>query len=650
MVVTGVDEEGNAETARQAAEHGGRVLSLRCDATNATDVSAALERTIEEFGRLDIAFNPATHADPDWVPLRPTPPFPEYASAHATGCAAAFEVLTEVFGDGVAFENTSLTAPPGMPKRSFTGFHAAAAECADSRIQLGWHYRYATDAGLEMGRRVAGHVMDTTLVEVAYRTTSPIRRRDYHQRLAEALEAWQAGETTAIEPTADQIALHYDRGGSAAKAVDWYRRAAGSAMEVSALDAVRQLLGRALMLVERLPQSRKRDEMELDMRLNLGSALVALEGYGQARTVETYERTRELCSRLDRPVDSPILRALALAALSAGNLDAGSEFGRELARAAERDRDDLARVEGAYVSGVMAFWKGDLRESASHLSDAIAAYRPERHREHILLYAQDPKVVCLSRLAWTLWLQGRVTDALARRDEAIALAERHGDPMTHAYALWFTAFVAVDQGDTERLAAQAEQMKRIVTAHRLLYSEAVAEGLLGYVDAVRGDARRGIARMRDTLADPRWLGMEYVMKAQTLFLIARAAASAGDIEGGRDAVREALMYLGPGRSVWKAPLLQIDARLLGLEDRTGERALTAFRSALEEARACGAAWTELGVALDRARWVLERAVGDAVSVGADLKRALVAYDDSPPLPAVVAAGILLERLTPGGRT
>jgi hypothetical protein len=106
--------------------------------------------------------NPATDADPDWAPLRPTPPFPEYASAHATGCSAAFEVARDFFGDG-PFEATSLTAPPGMPTRAFPDFRAAAAECADSRIRLGWHFRYATDAGLDAGRSVAGHVTSTLL-------------------------------------------------------------------------------------------------------------------------------------------------------------------------------------------------------------------------------------------------------------------------------------------------------------------------------------------------------------------------------------------------------------------------------------------------------------------------------------------------------
>lgn len=107
--------------------------------------------------------NASTVADPGWASLRPAPPFPEYASAHATGCAAAFEVLAETFGDTTPFENTSLTAPPGMPTRSFPGFRAAAAECADSRIQLGWHYRYAIDAGAEAGRRIARYVVATML-------------------------------------------------------------------------------------------------------------------------------------------------------------------------------------------------------------------------------------------------------------------------------------------------------------------------------------------------------------------------------------------------------------------------------------------------------------------------------------------------------
>src|SRR5262245_9002889 len=99
--------------------------------------------------------NQATEADSNWEPLRRTPPHPEYVSAHSTGCAATFEVLKQTFGNHVSFTMETTTAPPEMPTRSFHSFSSAAAECADSRVRLGWHFRYATDRGLTLGRAVA---------------------------------------------------------------------------------------------------------------------------------------------------------------------------------------------------------------------------------------------------------------------------------------------------------------------------------------------------------------------------------------------------------------------------------------------------------------------------------------------------------------
>src|SRR5512132_4213731 len=59
IVVADVSEQGNRETARMIEEAGGRVLAVRCDVSRAADLKAALDRTIETFGRLDFAFNNA---------------------------------------------------------------------------------------------------------------------------------------------------------------------------------------------------------------------------------------------------------------------------------------------------------------------------------------------------------------------------------------------------------------------------------------------------------------------------------------------------------------------------------------------------------------------------------------------------------------
>jgi hypothetical protein len=107
--------------------------------------------------------NPSTEPDLNWEPLRTTPPFPDYVSAHATGTGATMEILKRTFGDNVSFTMDTTTAPPEMPTRSFTSFSAAAAECADSRVRLGWHFRYAANAGLVLGRAVAGWLEENYL-------------------------------------------------------------------------------------------------------------------------------------------------------------------------------------------------------------------------------------------------------------------------------------------------------------------------------------------------------------------------------------------------------------------------------------------------------------------------------------------------------
>jgi NAD(P)-dependent dehydrogenase (short-subunit alcohol dehydrogenase family) len=59
VVAADASEQGNQETVRMIEELGGRALAVRCDVTRAGDVKAALDRTVETFGRLDVAFNNA---------------------------------------------------------------------------------------------------------------------------------------------------------------------------------------------------------------------------------------------------------------------------------------------------------------------------------------------------------------------------------------------------------------------------------------------------------------------------------------------------------------------------------------------------------------------------------------------------------------
>ena len=50
---------GGHDTVRRIEDAGGRAVAVTCDVTRESDVRAALDRTGETFGRLDVAFNNA---------------------------------------------------------------------------------------------------------------------------------------------------------------------------------------------------------------------------------------------------------------------------------------------------------------------------------------------------------------------------------------------------------------------------------------------------------------------------------------------------------------------------------------------------------------------------------------------------------------
>lgn len=115
--------------------------------------------------------NDGTTADPAWTPLDTTPPIPDHDSAHAVQGGAAATVIAAVLGDDdLAFSTCSLTLPDGQQcddasptLRRFESFSQAAQENADSRVWVGYHFRRASEVGLDHGRQVGNLVLGAVL-------------------------------------------------------------------------------------------------------------------------------------------------------------------------------------------------------------------------------------------------------------------------------------------------------------------------------------------------------------------------------------------------------------------------------------------------------------------------------------------------------
>jgi len=91
--------------------------------------------------------------DPNWTPVLQTPPFPEYTSGHSVVSAAAAVVLEDIFGQNIAFHDTTELEYLGM-ERYFSSIKSAADEAGMSRLFGGIHFRAAIEEGKKQGEKI----------------------------------------------------------------------------------------------------------------------------------------------------------------------------------------------------------------------------------------------------------------------------------------------------------------------------------------------------------------------------------------------------------------------------------------------------------------------------------------------------------------
>jgi hypothetical protein len=111
----------------------------------------------------DIDNNLATERDAIWQPIDNTPMHPEYPCAHCIQSGAVAGVVKAVLGttDIPEVATTSQTAP-GVTHRWNT-LAAFTDEVANARIWAGFHYRFSTRVGTDMGHRIGEYVVKSVM-------------------------------------------------------------------------------------------------------------------------------------------------------------------------------------------------------------------------------------------------------------------------------------------------------------------------------------------------------------------------------------------------------------------------------------------------------------------------------------------------------
>src|SRR5499425_467970 len=204
---------------------------------------------------------------------------------------------------------------------------AAAVLLAEPELQEA--LRRLVEAGLVFQRGVppaAEYLFKHALVQdTAYSTLLRGPRQALHRRIAEALEQ----RFPDLVQTRPEIVAHlYGEAAVADKAITYWHLAGKSSAAKSAVREATAQLRRGLSLLNGLPETRERKQLELDIHVTLTQALMAGKGYADPEAVAALERADRLVTEtgaVGTPVHFSVLYGLWVHNLGAGVIAAALE-------------------------------------------------------------------------------------------------------------------------------------------------------------------------------------------------------------------------------------------------------------------------------------------------------------------------------------
>ncbi len=437
--------------------------------------------------------------------------------------------------------------------------------------------------------------------EAAYAGLLRERRRQLHAHIARALEG-AFPEVAETQP--ELVAHHYAAAGLAIPAIDYYRRAAERAMTASAnADAIAHLT-KGLELIASLPESAERISREIDLRLALGSPLIATQGYGSVGAQAAYTRAKELCAGAgETPELFRSLMGLWLYHQMQPDMEIASELSRELFNLAAKLGSDDFRLLAELVACVTCFWAGRYTSVLSHAARVRVLYEPERHRGP-KIWAVDPAMLVLTFEALALWSLGYPERASERGLAALSMDQTVAHPFSLCWALRLEAWLRIQRREPELMAARTTAYLMVARDQGFAYDCANGSMLEIWHDAwVTGQCADGrIAAFRSALAEWRRMGNRLHLGFWHA-LFAECLEKQRNTDEALTALEAAVVHFeSTGDADWEPEVHRLMGDLLLRRNPSAsDRAEVSYRRAIERARSQEAKSWELRAATSLAR-------------------------------------------------
>jgi len=306
--------------------------------------------------------------------------------------------------------------------------------------------------------------------DTAYETLLRSRRQILHRQIADALR----GEFVAVAAAEPELVAHHlTQAGLDEPAIEWWGKAGDQALRRSAFKEAAAHLGKAIELADKLAAtapSAASGNNRLHLQTSLGNALIWAKGHHAPETRAAFARARELASR----AEDASQRFSAYFGLWVGHLTRGEpapmqDVAELLLREAAARPNCPEAVIAHRISGQTRFYFGDFAGAHYHYQRTDELYDPERHGDFANRFGNDPRALAEIYDAISLWVLGRVDEALPLTDRALtdAVPAAHAPTPTMGYALFYAALLGLLRDNSEAVATHGQALADIVSRYDL---------------------------------------------------------------------------------------------------------------------------------------------------------------------------------------
>jgi DNA-binding winged helix-turn-helix (wHTH) protein/predicted ATPase len=480
--------------------------------------------------------------------------------------------------------------------------------------------------------------------DTAYETLLKSRRRILHRQIADVLR----GEFPAVEP--ELVAHHLTQAALDEPAIEWWGKAGDQALRRSAFKEAAAHFGKAIELADKLAAtapSAASGGNRMRLQTSLGNALIWAKGHQAPETSAAFARARKLASRVEDASE----RFSAYAGLWVGHLSRGEPAPlREMAELFMREaaaRPNCPEAVVAHrISGTTCVYFGDFASAHQQFQKTIELYDRARHADFANRFGQDPLAAAEIYDALTLWLLGRIDEALLLADRALADAESAAHAPTMAYVLLFAARLGLFRYNRKAVATYSQALADIVSRYDLpTWAAGTAVLFQGWAKSSDAAEELRLVEMRRGLAIIREQGTGYLVPSLEAAL-AKAEASAGEIDHGLHRLDDAFAMLERTEERWyEAEMHRVRAEILLKRDPTdsaaAEQSLQVAIAMAQSQKACS---FELRAALALAK--LYRAANRDADAHAVLAPAVEGFPPTRQFPELTEAQALVLTLNP----